>query len=185
MMEVLQSSWVVMGVGVLLVWAFVMLTLRRVPKPPLNPCAAHRAEEFAKLRAELAEALKYGAPMAGVKATVKRTVKCEHNEYWTTHGGGCMACRVVEAENENRTLRHDLARTTARLRLALDELRCPECGCGDAIDAESRECGCDAPLCAREGGQTLAAWALRMKAERDTALAKVERHGGFMPKPSA
>jgi predicted Zn-ribbon and HTH transcriptional regulator len=29
--------------------------------------------------------------------------------------------------------------------------RCPECKCATSQDAEASECGCDAPVCAREG----------------------------------
>lgn len=50
----------------------------------------------------------------------------------------------------------DLQRTESRLSAALDELRCPDCKCGDEVDAQSSECGCDSPLCMRNDGKTLA-----------------------------
>lgn len=49
-----------------------------------------------QLRTSLAEALKYGAPE---NATAhRRKVKCDHNDYWVTMSGDCLACRAVKAE---------------------------------------------------------------------------------------
>jgi hypothetical protein len=63
-------------------------------------------------------------------------------------------------------LQDDLAKTERRLDAALKELRCPECGCSDAIDAQSQECGCDSPLCERtiDDGTLAESW-LRLWAE--------------------
>jgi len=58
---------------------------------------------IAELEAELAEAKKYGAPQ-NATAIVKRKTNCDHNEYWTTLSGGCMACRAADAEAENKRL---------------------------------------------------------------------------------
>jgi len=53
-----------------------------------------------RLRAELAEALKYAAP-ENAKALPHIKNPCKvHNEYWTTHFGACMACRANKAEAE-------------------------------------------------------------------------------------
>lgn len=57
---------------------------------------------------------------------------------------------------ERRVLDEDMASTERRLKAALIELRCPDCKCSDQIDAESSECGCDSPVCSRDGSMTLA-----------------------------
>lgn len=31
------------------------------------------------------------------------------------------------------------------------EVACPDCGCALPSDAEAKECGCDSPICSREG----------------------------------
>jgi hypothetical protein len=67
-----------------------------------------------ELRAKLAEALKYGAP-ENTRSTIPRKAKCEHNEYWTTHYGNCMACRATSAEAERETLRASLAEKVGQL----------------------------------------------------------------------
>ncbi len=54
--------------------------------------------DYAKsLREQLAEALKYGARENGI-AYLEKLEPCEHNEYWVTVSGGCMACRATKAE---------------------------------------------------------------------------------------
>lgn len=60
----------------------------------------HRADAamLRKLRADLTRAEQYGAPVAGAKALSFVKHKCGHDDYWKTAGGGCMACRAVEAE---------------------------------------------------------------------------------------
>lgn len=50
----------------------------------------------------------------------------------------------------------EIDRLKERLDEANDELRCPACGCATPEDAEANECGCDAPVCSRDGGATLA-----------------------------
>lgn len=53
------------------------------------------------LEAELAEARKYGAPEAGAVRFSKLSPKqCQHDDYWTTISGNCMACRAEKAESE-------------------------------------------------------------------------------------
>lgn len=42
-----------------------------------------------------------------------------------------------------------------RLKEALDWARCPDCGCGDPLEAEAAECGCDGPACSIEVPNTL------------------------------
>lgn len=80
---------------------------------------------------------------------------------------------IAELLEHVDALADDLDTTTERMKNALDDCRCPECQCADQIDAESQECGCDGAVCSRGGGETLAAWGLRMMRERDAA-----REGG-------
>ena len=55
-------------------------------------------------RAEVTEALKYGAPVNATSLSFV-THKCGHNDYWKTHDGkNCMACRAERAEADARTL---------------------------------------------------------------------------------
>lgn len=65
------------------------------------------------------------------------------------HSVPALTSQIAEAQAE-------LDSTRERLLNALHELRCPDCGCADQIDAESHECGCDSPVCARDGRETLA-----------------------------
>lgn len=52
------------------------------------------------LEAELAEARKYAAPEnASALSSVKNSCT-QHNQYWTTASGACMACRAEKAEAE-------------------------------------------------------------------------------------
>ena len=51
------------------------------------------------IRTRLAEALKYGAPVAGAKLPPHIKTSCgKHDAYWTTISGACMACRAEDAE---------------------------------------------------------------------------------------
>lgn len=53
-------------------------------------------------------------------------------------------------------LRDDQKSAEATIAELKDNCRCPECGCATIADAESNECGCDAPVCLIEAGDTLA-----------------------------
>lgn len=78
--------------------------------------------------------------------------------------------RADKAAKESVVLRADLSCAVERLNAALDELRCPDCKCADQIDAECKECGCDSPVCARDGSKTLAQAYLDALTERDSAI---------------
>lgn len=70
------------------------------------------SEALAKVKrveGERDEALKYGAPEKDAKALswVKEPCKI-HNAYWTTHFGGCMACRATKAEAERDVYKAEL-----------------------------------------------------------------------------
>jgi len=58
-------------------------------------------EAIERLCDQLAEAKKYGAQ---VDVTVRRSSlppkTCQHNDYWTTNYGNCMACRAERAESQ-------------------------------------------------------------------------------------
>lgn len=60
-------------------------------------CAEALLEKVKAMELQLSEALKYAAPV-NATASVPRLKPCEHNEYWTTHSGACMACRATVAE---------------------------------------------------------------------------------------
>lgn len=76
-----------------------------------------------------------------------------------------------EAEKSRDNYKDDFECWDKRLKDALDQCRCPDCKCGDQVEAESSECGCDSPICARPADKTLAEWALSLLAERDAANA--------------
>ena len=80
-------------------------------------------KEWNELRDCLAEALKYGCPRDGVRALswVKHPCK-DHNEYWTTASGACMACRACEAESKCKALTQEIKDLETRLK-AVDEDR--------------------------------------------------------------
>lgn len=84
---------------------------------------------------------------------------------------------LLDAAEENSMLRDDLASVQERLDAAKDELRCPDCGCADPIDAESAECGCDSPICARtvDDGTLAESW-LKTQARLAEAEARAERY---------
>lgn len=63
---------------------------------------------------------------------------------------------VARLTTERDCYKEDFERASARLNDALNQCRCPDCGCGDQVEAESSECGCDSPVCARDGSKTLA-----------------------------
>lgn len=67
-----------------------------------------------------------------------------------------LLATIAERESDITMYRDDADRQESRLKLALDDLRCPDCGCADEIDAQSAECGCDNPLCMRNDGKSLA-----------------------------
>lgn len=67
-----------------------------------------------------------------------------------------LRARIAELERERDIYKADSESRGARLADALDQLRCPDCKCGDQTDAECKECGCDSPVCARDGSKTLA-----------------------------
>lgn len=77
---------------------------------------------LARVTAERDEALKYGAPQNA--KSHRRLKPCEHNDYWITHSGNCMACRAVDAETERDEARASLAGAESkvnRLETALHE----------------------------------------------------------------
>lgn len=76
-----------------------------------------------------------------------------------------------EAEKSRDNYKDDFECWDKRLKDALDQCRCPDCKCGDQVEAESSECGCDSPICARPADKTLAEWALSLLDERDAANA--------------
>ena len=63
----------------------------------------------------------------------------------------------------------DAIRIESRLKNALDQLLCPDCGCADEVDAQSQECGCDSPICSIGDGKTLAESFLDMCREQTAA----------------
>lgn len=87
--------------------------------------------------------------------------------------------QLQEAVRERDIFKDDFETTSARLKNALRELACPECGCADEVDAQSQECGCDSPLCERtiEDGTLAESW-LKLHAARDAALAEAGRLSG-------
>lgn len=65
----------------------------------------------------------------------------------------------------------DEAAYRAQIKALEHQTRCPECGCATPEDAEAAECGCDAPVCAIPSSSTLAQEFVKMRAERDAAVA--------------
>lgn len=50
-----------------------------------------------ELKTENAKLREYAAPV-DARASTPRLKQCNHNEYWTTFSGRCMACRAEDAE---------------------------------------------------------------------------------------
>jgi hypothetical protein len=67
-----------------------------------------------------------------------------------------LTITLKETERWRDIFDEDNEKAKQRLNVALNELRCPACGCADDVDAQSQECGCDSPICERNDGKTLA-----------------------------
>ena len=62
-------------------------------------------ERLAAVEKERDKALRYGAPENSTALSHVKNPCTKHNQYWTTHSGGCMACRANDAEKERDQLR--------------------------------------------------------------------------------
>lgn len=83
-----------------------------------------KSEEITTLRAQLQEALKYGAPRdhGGLLAHVERP--CDrHDRYWTTISGACMACRAEDAERQLRAMQDRAAKDDAEIATLREQVR--------------------------------------------------------------
>lgn len=144
------------------------------------------AEEWYSVR-EIAHSIQHSRSMSYEGTRIPEDVYSQDfaefltGEYRSAMAKGIQMAREehgeLKAENERLTqelegLKYDkdddLLTLSFRLDGALNELRCPECGCADQVDAESSECGCDAPLCARTNDDgTLAQHWLKLKDENE------------------
>lgn len=91
-----------------------------------------------------------------------------------------LRSQLADAQKWKAIYKDDYERTESRLKDALDQLRCPECKCGDQVEAECNECGCDSPVCSRDGRMTLAEAYLAEKDRADKAenrLASIQKAG--------
>lgn len=76
-------------------------------------------ERLDAVEKERDKALRYGAPENSTALSHVKNPCTKHNQYWTTHSGGCMACRANDAEKE----RDQLRLSNERMRGTLLELR--------------------------------------------------------------
>lgn len=81
--------------------------------------------------------------------------------------------RAESVEDKLDELEAEYERDKRDFEEAHSEIKCPECGCGVISDCEAAECGCDAPVCSRDGGKTLAEHYV-------SAIAEVERLRGAL-----
>ena len=81
---------------------------------------------------------------------------------------------IADLRRQVENYREDYKRIESRLKDAHDQLRCPDCKCADQIDAESSECGCDSPICARSDGKTLAESWLDLRRQLAEARGAIE-----------
>ncbi len=82
---------------------------------------------------------------------------------------------IADLRRQVENYREDYKRIESRLKDAHDQLRCPDCKCADQIDAESSECGCDSPICARSDGKTLAESWLDLRRQLSEAQGVIEK----------
>lgn len=76
-----------------------------------------------------------------------------------------LAWDLENCRAERDALKEDAAQREVRVKSLEVEARCPDCGCCTPEDADAAECGCDAPVCMREG--TLAECVVDLTTERD------------------
>ena len=93
-------------------------------------------ERLDAVEKERDKALRYGAPENSTALSHVKNPCTKHNQYWTTHSGGCMACRANDAEKERDQLRRsnerlekekaELCKQWQRQRFALNQIAWPE-----------------------------------------------------------
>ena len=85
-----------------------------------------------------------------------------------------------DLEDEQWTaLNAEVQRLREQAEWLMTECRCPDCRCATPEDAERNECGCDSPVCQRDGGISLAQHFATLKARHDRLVALIQDRGAM------